>query len=160
MLFRSYPQSGRAQPGPTYINPQSGRTPPRVKTSPQNGRTQPGSNSYKIHSGQTPTRVKTYPQSGRAQPGLKLINPQSGRTPPRVKTSTQNGRTQPRSNLYIHKVDRLQLGSRPRRGRTQQGSNLFQMNGSNEGSKSHSIGLMDTTKIKNLLQVYEVDGHR
>ena len=57
--------------------------------------------------------------------------------------------------IQIHKVDRLQLD-----GRTQQGSNLFQMNGSDEGSKSHSVGLMDTTKIKNLLQVYKVDGHR
>ena len=36
----------------------------------------------------------------------------------------------------------------------------IQMNGSHEGSKSHSIELMDTTKIKNLLLVYEVDGHR
>ena len=70
--------------------------------------------------------------------------------------------------IQIHKVDRLQLD-----GRTQQGSNLkstawtdptrvkfIQMNGSHEGFKSHSVELMDTTKIKNLLQVYKVDGHR
>ena len=66
-----------------------------------------------LQSGQTPTRVKTYPQSGRAQLGPTYINPQSGRTPPRVKTSPQNGQTQLGSNSYkIHKVDRLQLGSR------------------------------------------------
>ena len=107
--------------------------------SPQSGRTQPGSNLYKSTKWTDPTKGQTY------------TSPQSGRTPPRVKTSPQNGRTQPGSNLYIHKVDRLQLGSRPRRGRTQQGSNLFQMNGSGERSKSHFIGLMDTTKIKNFI---------
>ena len=39
---KTYPQSGRAQPLSTYINPRSGRTLQGVKTNPQNGRTQPG----------------------------------------------------------------------------------------------------------------------
>ena len=67
------PQSGRAQPGSqTYTNPQSGRTPPRVKTIVR--------------------------KVDRPNQGYKLSqNPQSGRTPPRVKINPQSSQTHQRS---------------------------------------------------------------
>ena len=145
-------------------------------------------NLYKSTKWTDPTKGQDpSPQSGRTQrvknfkKSTKWMDPTEGQDqstkwtdPPRVKT-------------IVHEVDRLGKGKKlkyprsgwtkyqnscPRHGRTQQGSKLkttlwtdptrvkpIQMNGSNEGSKSHSIGLMDTTKIKNLLQVYKVDGH-
>ena len=97
------PRNGRTQPGSqTYTNPQSGRTPPRVKTT--------------AHEVDGPHQV------------LKLISPQNGRTPPRVKTIVHKvnepgkGKKNKNKNkkTHVHDMDGPNNGqnSSPRRGRT------------------------------------------
>ena len=104
----------RPNQGHTLTSPQSGRTPPRVKSSPRNGRTQSGSQTYKSTKWTDLTKGQTY------------TSPQSGRTPPRVKTSPQSGRTLPRVKLIqVHKVDGPHQGSKP----------INKVSGPNQGRK-------------------------
>ena len=66
---------------PTYTSPQSGRTPPRVKTSPHNGQTQPGHKIILVHEVDDHTKGHDpIPRNERTQPWSLIQNPQSGRT--------------------------------------------------------------------------------
>ena len=134
-----------------FINPQSGRIPPKVNTI--------------IHKVDGPNQGQTYtsPKSGRTQQGSNLCNSKKGRTLPLVNTSPRSGRTQPLLNLRQSTkwTDPTNVQDpNPHNGRTQPVHKIIQVHkvDSHQGSRPHSTEWTDPTRVANFIKVHNVDG--
>ena len=128
--------------GQTYTSPQSGRTPPRVKSSPRNGRTQPGSNLYESTRWTDPTKGQDQSTKWMDPTRVKLIRVHKVDGPHQgsklIQVHKVNGPHQ--GSKLVHKMDGPNQGqtyTNPRSGRTQPGHKIILVHEVDDHIKGH-----------------------